>query len=327
MRRSQGRIVVARALWYVKPGQAELRTERLPAPLPGEARIDAEYSAISRGTERLVALGEVPKSEWSRMRAPLQSGEFPFPVKYGYSATGIVTAGPKALVGRRVFALHPHQDHFQAPEAGLIAIPEAIPSRRATLSANMETALNAHWDAGTQPGDRVLVIGAGIVGLLVGYIAKHIAGTEVAIVDSDPSKVRYAEALGLKFTEPGDAPRGNSIVFHASATGAGLDAAIEAAAFEASIIELSWYGSRQVTVRLGAAFHSRRLRIVASQVGHVAPSRRAFVKPRERLERALGLLNDPALDVLVENTLRFDDLPGALPGIWASTALPPVICY
>ena len=125
---------------------------------------------ISRGTERLVANGEVPESEWARMRAPLQAGAFPYPVKYGYSATGIVTAGPDALIGKTVFCLHPHQDHFQVPEAMLAVVPDGIPAKRATLAANMETALNAHWDAGTLPGDRVLVVGAGIVGLLTAYL-------------------------------------------------------------------------------------------------------------------------------------------------------------
>ena len=179
IRRSQGQIVVARGLWHVKPGQAEFRTERLPPLSPGEARVTTEYSAISRGTERLVALGLVPESEWSRMRAPLQMGDFPFPIKYGYSAAGIVTAGRDQLIGQRVFALHPHQDHFQVAEKLLLRIPPNVPSRRAVLAANMETALNAHWDAGTTPGDRVLVVGAGIIGLLVAHLARRIAGTDV----------------------------------------------------------------------------------------------------------------------------------------------------
>jgi len=327
MRRSQGQIIVARALWYTKPGQAELRTERLVPPAPGEARVATEFSAISRGTERLVAQGEVPQSEWSRMRAPMQAGTFPFPIKYGYSAAGIVTAGSDKLVGRRVFALHPHQDYFQGPEDQLLAIPDAVPSRRAVLAANMESALNAHWDAGTSPGDRVVVIGAGIVGLLVAYLARRIAGTDVTIVDVDPARTPTAEALGLKFTDPRNVPADNRIVFHTSATEAGLDAAMEASAFEGRIIELSWYGARPVTISLGAAFHSRRLRIISSQVGHVAPSHRSQITHRDRLERALALLSDPALDVLVSQSVTFNELPKALSGIWASPGLPPIVVY
>lgn len=328
-RRSQGQIVVARALWHVKPGVSELRTERLGPPRSGEARVATRYSAISRGTERLVALGEVPKSEWDRMRAPLQSGDFSFPIKYGYSAAGVVTAGPDALLGKRVFALHPHQDHFQAPEAALVPIPDAVSDRRATLAANMETALNAHWDAGTAPGDKVLVIGAGIVGLLAAYLAKQIAGVRVAIVDVDASRANVAGKLGLDFATPPDAPTDNRIVFHASAAGAGLETAIASAAFEGRIVELSWYGERPVTVRLGGAFHSRRLQLISSQVGAVAPSHRAATSLRARLETALTLLDDPALDVLVSDEVAFDDVVSALPRILSGSAggLPPIIRY
>ncbi len=326
-RRSEGQIVVARALWYVKPGAAELRTERLAALAPGQARIAAEYSAISRGTERLVALGEVPQSEWSRMRAPLQAGEFSFPVKYGYSATGIVTAGSDALVGNRVFVLHPHQDHFDAPNAMLAILPDHIPSRRAVLAANIETALNAHWDAGTTLGDRVLVIGAGIVGLLTAYLARRIAGTEVAIMDVNVARARYAEALGVRFVTPSDAPGENRIVLHASATSAGLQAAINACAFEGTVVEMSWYGSQPVTVNFGGAFHSRRLKILSSQVGHVAPSHRSQLKHGDRLERAIALLDDDRLDALVADEVLFDDLPAQLPRIWSSTNLPPIVRY
>jgi 2-desacetyl-2-hydroxyethyl bacteriochlorophyllide A dehydrogenase len=327
IRRSQGQIVVARALWYVKPGVAEIRPERLSPPSPGEVRIATDYSAISRGTERLVALGEVPKSEWSRMRAPLQAGDFSFPVKYGYSATGTVTAGPDKLIGKRAFVLHPHQDNFHAPETLLAILPDAIPSRRGVLAANMETALNAHWDAGTTLGDRVLVVGAGIVGLLTAYLASRIAGTDVTISDINPERAGYAEKLGVKFAGPADIPGDNRIVFHTSATSAGLEAAIGACAFEGSVIEMSWYGSKPVSVQLGGAFHSRRLKIISSQVGHVAPSHRSQLKHADRLQRAIALLDDDRLDALVSDEVGFEDLPLALPRIWASSELPPVVRY
>ncbi len=333
VRRSQGQIVVARALWYVKPGSAELRTERLNALKPSEARVATLYSAISRGTERLVANGEVPLSEATRMRAPLQSGDFPFPVKYGYSAAGVVTAGPETLMGKQVFCLHPHQDHFQVPAEMLAVIPDGIPAKRATLAANMETALNAHWDAGTGPGDRVLVVGAGVVGLLVAHLAARIAGVGVAITDIDAGRAPLAEALGLKFSTPGEAPADNAIVFHTSASGQGLETAIDSCAFEGRVIEMSWYGTRPVTIRLGGAFHSRRLTVISSQAGHVAPSRRAGTTHKDRLAKALSLLDDPALDALVSDEIPFDDLVAALPHILSgahsgtSGGLAPVIRY
>lgn len=327
IRRSQGQIVVARALWYVKPGVAEVRPERLSPPALGEARIATEYSAISRGTERMVALGEIPKSEWPRMRAPLQAGDFSFPVKYGYSATGRVTAGSESYAGKRVFVLHPHQDHFHAPEGLLAILPDNVPSRRAVLAANMETALNAHWDAGTAPGDRILVVGAGIVGLLTAHLASRITGTEVAIADINPARAKYAEALGIKFVSPSDVPADNRIVFHASATSVGLETAINACAFEGCVIEMSWYGTNPVTVNLGGAFHSRRLKIISSQVGHVAPSHRNQLKHKDRMERAIAMLDDERLDVLVADDVSFEDLPSMLPKIWSSPDLPPIVRY
>lgn len=328
-RRSQGQIVVARALWYVKPGVAELRPERLEPPQHGEARVATRFSAISRGTERLVALGEVPSSEWEAMRAPLQAGSFPFPVKYGYAAAGVVTVGPPALIGRRVFALHPHQDHFQVAEAALIGIPDAVGDRRATLAANMETALNAHWDASSGPGDRILVVGAGVLGLLVAYLAARIAGVKIAIADIDPSRAEIARRLGVTFCLPADAPCDNRLVFHTSASGAGLETAIASAAFEGRIVELSWYGERAVSVRLGGAFHSKRLSLISSQVGHVSASRRAGTTRRARLVTAMSLLDDSALDVLVSDEVRFDSLPDALPGIFSSASggLQPIVAY
>jgi len=327
IRRSQGQIVVARALWYVKPGVAEVRPERLSPPSLGEARIATEYSAISRGTERMVALGEIPKSEWPRMRAPLQAGDFSFPVKYGYSATGRVTAGSERYAGKRAFVLHPHQDHFHAPEGLLAILPDNVPSRRAVLAANMETALNAHWDAGTTLGDRILVVGAGIVGLLTAHLASRIAGTEVAITDINPARAKYAEALGLKFVSPADVRTDNRIVFHASATSAGLETAINACAFEGCVVEMSWYGTNPVTVNLGGAFHSGRLRIISSQVGHVAQSHRNQLKHKDRMERAIAMLDDERLDVLVADDVNFEDLPSILPKIWSSSDLPPIVRY
>lgn len=328
-RRSQGQIVVARSLWYVKPGVAELRTERLAAPRPGEARVATQFSAISRGTERLVAYGEVPESEWARMRAPFQAGAFPYPVKYGYSATGTVTAGSDGLLGKTVFCLHPHQDHFQVAEDMLAIVPNAIPARRATLAANMETALNAHWDAGTQPGDRVLIIGAGVVGLLVAYLATRIAGADVTITDIDRERGILAEALGIRFAPFNALNDDNRIVFHTSATGAGLETALNAAAFEGRVIELSWYGARPATICLGGAFHSRRLQLISSQVGHVSPTQRPTISHRQRLQKAIALLDDARLDALVREEISFSEVPLRLPQIFsnASASACPIINY
>jgi threonine dehydrogenase-like Zn-dependent dehydrogenase len=327
-RRSAGKMSIARALWYAKPGTVELRPVTLPMLAPGEARVRMLFSGVSRGTERLILNGLVPASEHERMRAPMQQGAFPFPVKYGYCAVGVVDDGPEALMGRTVFCLHPHQDSFVAPVAMLVPVPETVPARRATLAANMETALNAHWDAATGPGDRIVVVGAGIVGLLVAHLAARLPGSEVTLVDVNAGRRELAEALGCRFALPDAAPQEADAVFHASAHPAGLATALKCAGMEAAVVELSWYGDKPVDVPLGDAFHSRRLRLISSQVGQVSPSRRPRWSYRRRIEAALSMLGTPALDALVTAEIAFTDAPKELPALLADTsALAPVIRY
>ena len=317
------------ALWITGRGQSELRAAPEPRLNAGEARIRTLWSGISRGTERLVYGGHVPASEYDRMAGPLQEGTFPFPVKYGYCAVGIVEDGPQTLMGRTVFALHPHQDRFTAPVDMLARVPDSIPARRAVLAANMETALNALWDAGCGPADRVVVVGGGIIGLLVAHLAGRLPGTDVTLVDVDPERREVAQALGIRFALPPDTPTEADLVFHTSASAAGLDLSLSCAGIEASIVEMSWYGDRAVNIALGGAFHSKRLRLIASQVGQVALSRRMRWTHGRRLEAAMALLDDPRLDTLVAEDVRFEDLPSALPSILSPNAkgLPPVVRY
>ncbi len=312
------RRALARALWYVAPGRVDLWEESVAPLAPGEARVRTLFSGVSRGTERLVLSGRVPASEHVRMRAPAQQGAFPFPVKYGYAAVGTVEDGPEDLAGRTVFALVPHADVFTAPATMLVPVPGGIPPRRAVLAANMETALNAVWDGGVGPGDRVAVVGAGLVGCLVASLAARIAGTEVTLVDVLPGRAAVAEALGCRFATPEDCPGDCDIVFHASASAPGLATAIAAAGTEAAIVEMSWYGEGTVAAPLGGAFHSQRLRLVGSQVGSVSPSRRPRWSYRRRLEKALDLLDDPRLDVLLDTEIAFADLPRLLPAALAA---------
>ncbi len=307
------RRALARALWYVAPGRVDLWEESVPPVGPGEARVRTLFSGVSRGTERLVLSGRVPASEHARMRAPAQQGAFPFPVKYGYAAVGVVEDGPCELAGRTVFALVPHADVFTAPAEALVPVPGGIPPRRAVLAANMETALNAVWDGAVGPGDRVAVVGAGLVGCLVASLAARIAGTEVTLVDIVPERAAIAAALGCRFAAPDEAPGDCDVVFHASASAPGLGTAIGAAGAEAAIVEISWYGEGTVAAPLGGAFHSQRLRLVGSQVGSVSQSRRPRWSYRRRLEMALALLDDPRLDVLLKTEIAFADLPRLLP--------------
>jgi threonine dehydrogenase-like Zn-dependent dehydrogenase len=315
--------VTAQALWYVGPGQAEIRNEALGPLAAGAVRIHARHGAISRGTESLIAAGRVPPSEYQRMRAPFMAGDFPFPVKYGYATVGTLDSG------QTVFTLHPHQTVFDMPADAAVPVPANVPASRAVLAANMETALNAVWDAGDDAFGRVAVVGAGVVGALTGFLCRALAAAEVTLVDINPARARIAEGLGLRFARPDQAPAECDLVFHASASSAGLATALGLARDEATIIELSWYGDTPVAAPLGGAFHSRRLKLVASQVGKVAPSHRREWTHRRRLERAIGLLADDRLDVLLEPAIAFADLPARLPSVLApgSSTLCQVIDY
>ena len=302
----------ARALWIVGPRRAEIRPATAPIPGAGEVGVRALQSGISRGTEALVHAGRVPASERERMACPFQEGAFPYPVKYGYAMVGSIEAGPGERLGQRVFCLHPHQDRFTVPGAAALVVPDDVPTARAVLASQIETALNATWDAAPRIGDRIAVVGGGVIGCLVAWLCARLPATVVTLVDIDPGRAAAAAALGFGFALPAAAPRGCDLVFHASGTGAGLATAIECAGFEAELIELSWYGDVPVTVPLGGAFHSQRLALRASQVGTVALCRRTRRSRAGRLALALGLASDPRLDVLVRDATPFESLPGEL---------------
>ena len=306
---------LAQALWYVGPGQAEIRPERLSPLADGQVRVRSRYSAISRGTEALIAAGRVPESEYQRMRAPFMGGHFPFPVKYGYVTVGEVEAGPAALIGRNVFALHPHQTKFDMAAEAVVPLPGDLPLQRAVLAANVETALNATWDAAPGPSGRIAVVGVGVVGALVGFLCAQIEGAEVTLIDIDPAREALVRSLGLKFATPAAAPADCDFVFHSSASAEGLATALNIAADEATIVELSWYGAGTVAVPLGGAFHSRRLKLISSQVGKVAPSRRGTFTHRQRLEAAIKLCTHPQLDALLAPAIAFGELPARLADI------------
>ncbi|HEY0342650.1 MAG TPA: zinc-binding alcohol dehydrogenase [Steroidobacteraceae bacterium] len=302
----------ALAFWVTGPGSSELRREKLPPPGTGDLRIEALYSGVSRGTETLVFNGRVPPTEYGRMRAPFQAGEFPAPVKYGYASVGRVVAGPPNRMGEVVFCLYPHQSQYLVPLSEAHPVPDSVPPGRAVLAANLETAVNAVWDAELGPGDRVTVIGAGSLGCLVAWLAARIPGCDVELIDSNPARVDVARALGARFALPGTARDDADLVVHASGSADGLGLALQVAGFEATILELSWYGDRPISLPLGAAFHSRRLTLKSSQVGSVSPSRRARWTHARRLRFALSLLQAPELDILVNSESHFSDLPAAM---------------
>lgn len=293
----------ARAYWVAAPGRGEIRAAPLRAASDNEITVHAIASGISRGTESLVFRGAVPESQREVMRCPFQEGSFPAPVKYGYAMVG------RTGTGERVFSLHPHQDRFVIPRDAAVPVPDALPDRRAVLAANMETAVNALWDAPPRLGDRVAVVGGGVVGCLIAALAARHPAAQVELVDLNQNRKPIADALGAGFAHPTAAMLDADVVFHTSGTGGGLATALRLAAFEATVLDLSWYGDAQVSVPLGENFHSRRLVLRSSQVGSVARARRATHSRRDRLRLALGLLCDPVFDCLITGESPFGDLP------------------
>jgi threonine dehydrogenase-like Zn-dependent dehydrogenase len=298
-----------RAFWLGTPGAGEIREERLPEPGPQDVVVRALHSGISRGTETLVFRGEVPESQHVAMRAPFQVGDFPGPVKYGYLSVGVVEGGPADLLGRTVFCLHPHQTAYVVPADAVVPVPDGVPARRAVLAGPVETAINALWDAPPLLGDRVTVVGAGMIGCCVARLLARFPCTDVELVDVDGSRSAVAARLGVPFVAPQEATGGRDLVVHASATAAGLQQSLGLLRDEGTVLELSWFGDREVALPLGGAFHSRRLTVRASQVGVVAPARRGSRTTRDRLELALDVLRDPAFDALLTGSSAFEDLP------------------
>ncbi|GGK63758.1 dehydrogenase [Sphaerisporangium melleum] len=311
------------AFWLKSPGEGEIRPVPVPPPGADEVLVRTLYSGVSRGTESLVFRGEVPESQHRLMRAPFQEGDFPGPVKYGYLNVGVVEEGPPAWQGRTVFCLYPHQTRYVVPVDAVTLVPDEVPAARAVLAGTVETAVNALWDAAPLIGDRVAVVGAGMVGCSVARLLAAFPGVRVELVDVDPARAAVAEALGVAFVTPEQAAGDCDIVVHASATEAGLARSLQLVAAEGTVIELSWYGDRRVSVPLGEAFHSGRLTLRASQVGAVSPARRARRSYADRLSLALRFLTDPAFDALITGECAFAELPevmariagGDLPGL------------
>ncbi|MGW9593667.1 zinc-dependent alcohol dehydrogenase [Streptomyces chartreusis] len=315
----------ARAFWLRSPGEGEIREAVLPEPGVDEVLVRSLYSGVSRGTETLVFRGGVPENQHAAMRAPFQEGEFPAPVKYGYLSVGVVEAGPTALVGRTVFCLYPHQTRYVVPASAVTVVPDSVPASRAVLAGTVETAVNALWDAAPLVGDRIAVVGGGMVGCSVAALLARFPGVRLQLVDADPRRAEVAEALGIGFATPEDALGECDLVVHASATEQGLNSSLELLRAEGTVLELSWYGDRRVALPLGEAFHSRRLVIRSSQVGTVSPARRATRSYADRLSLALDLLADPALDALVTGESAFEELPEVMPKLTSGEI--PALCH
>ncbi len=315
----------AHAFWLRAPGVGEIRPVTLPELGPDDVSVRTLWSGVSRGTEALVFRGGVPRDQYDVMRAPFQEGDFPAPVKYGYLNVGSVEQGPAELRGRTVFCLYPHQTAYVVHASAVTVVPEDVPPGRAVLAGTVETAVNALWDAGPLLGDRVTVVGAGMVGCCVARVLSRFPAVRVTLVDVDPSRAEVAAAIGVQFALPADAADDRDLVVHTSATSAGLQLSLDLLARESTVIDLSWYGDTEVRLSLGGAFHSARLGIRASQVGTVSPARSGSRTTGDRLALALELLRDPAFDALITGQSRFCELPDVMARLAAGSL--PALCH
>ena len=297
----------SRALWHTSPTTSEVQSAELPALVPGQCLVEGQYSLVSTGTERLVATGGVPASLYADMRVPYQAGELSLPVKYGYSLVGRVKEGSSDLIGQTVHLLHPHQDICVVQEADVFVVPKAIPSLRATLASNLETALTALWDARVTVGDRVAVVGFGMIGALVARLLQRLLAVSLQIYEIDPLRLAQAERLG--FVVAHNPPRDLDTAFHTSGSAAGLQTSIDAVGPAGKIIELSWYGNRAVSVRLGESFHRQRKRIIGSQVSSLPASHLVRWDFRRRKEVVFELLRDDAFDAYITEVVLLSQTP------------------
>lgn len=301
------------AFWSLGNGLGEIRGGQVDHSDGDGPWVEVEtvYSAISRGTEALVFNGRVPESEYQRMRAPFQQGDFPGPVRFGYMNVGRVVRAEYSQPGPYVFCLFPHQRRYRVPASAVTPLPTAVPPERAVLAANMETAINGLWDAAPLVGDRIAVVGCGVVGCLVAWLASRIPGVRVTAVDPSPRRQSVLAALGVNWV-PEFEQDDHDVVFHTSGHPEGLNTALTLAGNEARLIEMSWYGEQPVPAMLGGAFHSRRLTLRSSQVGQISPRQAPRWSHGERLSLALSMLADPALDVLITGDSAFEDLPAVM---------------
>ena len=315
----------ARALWHTSASQSQIKEVELSAN--PACVVKSLYSLISTGTERLVSRGQVPHALYASMKVPYMEGEFSFPVKYGYSLVGEVQEGPEEILGKKVHLLHPHQDYCRVQASELTVLPGEVPPLRATLASNLETALNSIWDSGVSVGDRVLVVGFGIIGSLTARLLQSIAGVEVWVYDLDAQRSELASASGFHIVDR--MLYDFDIAFHCSSSSKGLQSCIDHIGFEGKVMEMSWYGEQAVELQLGGSFHQQRKQIISSQVSSIPSNHRARWDFNRRKAVVMELLKNPAYDQHLGEQVPFDKVPALFGNIrkGSLSALSWVIAY
>lgn len=273
-----------RAVWTTGPRSLELRAEHLSPPGPHEVLVRTLVSGISQGSEMLVYRGEAPRD--LPLDLPTLAGSFAFPIKYGYALVGRVEAAGSAAtgfaLGDHVFVHHPHQEAFTVVETMPIRLPRGLDPVLGVFTANLETAVNALLDSTIHLGESVVVFGLGVVGMLIAQLLKRSGAGLVVAVDPLPARRALATVAGIDTVLSNDIDisaqvhdltqgRGADLAIEASGHGAALQAAIDCVADEGTVLAVSWYGMKPVTLALGGHFHRGRVQVQSSQVGRVNP--------------------------------------------------------
>ena len=300
----------AQSFWVNKK-RGSIKKELLNQSLGNdELLVKAYYSGISYGTEKIVHDSQVPANQYEFMRAPHQVGEFNKEVKYGYLSVGKVVVGPKSMMNKMVYTMFPHQSMYILKSSLATLIPSHIPYKRALLTANMETAINAMWDSQPSIGDNTYVIGAGIVGILMAYVLSSTFGIKVTVIDNNASKKKLCKFFNIDFENNINCIKDPDIIFECSGNASVLSDLINNSTLETKICILSWYGKQQSKIKMGENCFSRRLEIIFSQVGNITPIQSKKWDNLSRRALALKLLDNKKLDSLIDKQeIKLKELP------------------
>lgn len=311
---------MARAVWFVGPRTASLRDEEAIRQADDELVVETIASGISQGTETLIYRGEGPTDQVVTPSTCIGKSMGSFPIKYGYACVGkVAEAGPASgySVGDTVFCRHPHQDRFvvRADNALLYPVPEYANPEIAVFGNLLEVATNALLDTPVRHGDVVVVFGLGVVGLFIAQLAARTAAAVVG-VDPLPFRRKIASNIGVDVTcapdEVGDVVeqlsggRGTDVVFEASGAPSALQYAIDVTGFEGTVTVVSWYGAKEVPLRLSPSFHMKRQRLVSSQVNVVGSGLQPRWDHVRRMESVWRLLPNLHPEQLITHRFVLD---------------------
>jgi threonine dehydrogenase-like Zn-dependent dehydrogenase len=296
--------------WHIDHIHSEILEKNYSDIEPDMQIVKSTYSLISVGTERLVAKGLVPDALKETMRVPFMQGSFDFPLKYGYSLVGIVIKGKPSLVGKTVHLMHPHQNFAIVPAEHLTIVPDSVPSQRAVLASNMETAVNAIWDSGISFGERIIICGFGVIGASIAILASQIPSTRVVIHETNPNRKNVALSMGFElFDTRNSGTQLFDVAFNTSASGEALQVCIDNTMPKSKIIEVSWYGINSVNVSLGGSFHTGQKQIVSSQVSNISENKQSHFNHLRRKQVVFDLLQNSIFDQLPFHFVDFKQLP------------------